>query len=117
MTNDTHNTSVSKIERQVMAGVGTVYAARQLTSTTALKVYALILSLWTVGRLVWVSHVFANFLEVERGGLGAMANYTLYALEHTHLGVQLALLVAAVAFISLAAEMVRSNRTPQIVFA
>lgn len=99
---------VSTIERQVMASVGTIYAARQLTSLTALKVYALILSLWGIGRLVWVSKIFANFMQVEKSGAGAITNYTLYAVEHTHLAVQLALLVAIVAAVSLALDAVRS---------
>ena len=99
--------TISPIERQVMANVGAIYFARALTGTTALKVYAIILSLWVVGRLVWVSKVFANFVEVEKGGLGSMSNFVLAALEHTHLGVQLALLVAGVAVVSLVIDAVR----------
>ncbi len=91
-----------------MASVGTVYATRQLTSTAALKVYALILSLWAVGRLVWVSKVFENFVQVEKSGIGAISNYMLYAVEHTHLAVQLALLVAILAAASLALDAIRS---------
>ena len=96
-----------------MAGVGTIYAARQLTSMTALKIYALILSLWVVGRLVWVSRVLQNFLQVEKDGLGSLSTDVLYAAEHTHLGVQLALIVAIVAFASLCADTLRSLSTPK----
>jgi len=110
MSNDMH--TASKIERQVMASVGAVYFARTLTGTTALKVYAFILSMWVVGRLVWVSKVFANFVTVEKGGLGAVSNFVWYAVEHTHLGVQLALLVAGVAVVSLAVEAVRKLAEP-----
>jgi aspartate/tyrosine/aromatic aminotransferase len=104
--------TISPIERQVMASVGAVYFARTLTGTTALKVYAFILSMWVVGRLVWVSKVFANFVMVEKGGLSAMSNFVLYAVEHAHLGVQLALLVAAVAFVSLVVEAARKLSEP-----
>ncbi|MGC9602274.1 MAG: hypothetical protein ABSE76_00815 [Minisyncoccia bacterium] len=104
--------TISPIERQVMANVGAIYFARALTGTTALKVYAFILSMWVVGRLVWVSKVFANFITVEKGGLAAMSNFVLAALEHTHLGVQLALLVAAVALVSLAIDTVRKLSEP-----
>ena len=104
--------AVSKIERQVMAGVGTVYAARQLTSVGALKIYALILSLWAVGRLVWVSMVFKNFMQVEKSGAGAITNYMVQAVEHTHLAVQLCLVVAVVAAASLALDTIRSISSP-----
>ena len=96
-----------------MASVGTIYIGRTLTGTTALKLYALILSVWMLGRLVWVSKILQNFWGVEKNGLGSISNYLLYAVEHTHLAVQLTLLVAAVAFISLAIDTVRSfsNKT------
>ena len=106
MNNDTK--VVSNIERQVMAGVGTIYATRQLTSLTALKVYALILSLWGIGRLVWVSKIFTNFMQVEKNGIGSITTYALQAVEHTHLAVQLTLVVAIVAATSLALDAIRS---------
>ncbi len=111
MNNETK--TVSSIERRVMAGVGTVYAMRQLTSVGALKIYALILSLWAVGRLVWVSKVFENFVQVEKSGAGAITNYMVQAVEHTHLAVQLCLLVAVVAAASLALDTVRSLGAPK----
>ncbi len=98
----------SKIEQQVMAGVGVIYTARMLTGLTALKIYALILSVWGIGRLVWVSKVFDNFFAVEKNGVGAIFNYLLVAVEHTHLAVQLTLLVAALAFVSLMVDFVKS---------
>lgn len=94
-----------------MAGVGTIYAARQLTSVGALKIYALILSLWMVGRLVWVSEIFHNFMQVEKLGAGAIANYLLDAVGHTQLAVQVCLLVAIVAAASLAIDAIRSAST------
>jgi hypothetical protein len=98
----------TKIEQQVMASVGVIYTARTLTNVTALKVYALILSVWGIGRLVWVSKVLDNFFAVEKYGLGAISNYLLYAVEHTHLAVQLALFVAAVASVGLIIDAARS---------
>lgn len=112
MNSEAHTQTVSKIERNVMASVGAVYFGRVLTGTTALKVYAFILSMWVVGRLVWVSKVFANFVEVEKGGFASMSSFVLYAVEHTHLGVQIALLVAAAAFISLAVQALRAATEP-----
>ncbi len=96
-----------------MAGVGTIYTMRQLTSRGALKVYALLLSLWAVGRLVWVSKVFENFLQVEKSGAGAITNYMVQAVEHTHVAVQLCLLIAIVAAASLALDTIRSVSAPK----
>jgi hypothetical protein len=100
--------SASNIERQVMASVGVMYAARTLTGSTALKLYVLILSIWAVGRLVWVSKVFTNFFGIENHGLGAIINFAVIALEHAHTGVLVALLVALAAFISLVIDTLRS---------
>jgi len=96
-----------------MGNVGAVYIGRALTGTRALAVYALILSVWAIGRFAWVAKVFDNFAMVERAGMGASTKFVVYALEHAHLGVQIALLVAAVAFVALIADAVRSLAAPQ----
>lgn len=103
----------SKIERQVMASVGVIYAARQLVSATALKLYICVLSLYGIGRLVWVSHVFENWAQV---GLSGTAQFVTAAVLNTHLPVQLTLAVLAVAGVSLFLDFARSisaaDRTP-----
>lgn len=98
----------SKIERQVMAGVGTVYAARQLLSATALKLYVCALSLYGIGRLVWVSHVFENWASV---GLQGSLQFVTSAVLNTHLPVQLTLMVLMVAAFSLFLDFTRSVGT------
>ena len=98
----------SKIERQVMASVGAIYLARTLTNLTALKIYALILSVWGIGRLVWVSRILDNFFAVEKHGIGSIANYLFVAVEHTNIAVQLTLFVAALALVSLVVDFVKS---------
>jgi aminopeptidase-like protein len=98
----------SKIESQVMASVGVIHTARRLTSATALKLYALIASVYALGVLVWVSKIEENLLHVANGGVLAVGNFVLYAAVHTSIAVQLALFVAATALISLAADMLRS---------
>ena len=105
--------SKTTIEERVMANVGTIYVGRTLTGTTALKVYALILSVWMLGRLVWVAKISQNFWNIEKHGLGSLSNYFVYSLEHTHLAVQLTLLVAAVAFVGLIIDTVRSLAQPR----
>ncbi len=96
------------IEQQVMASVAVVYAARQLTSATALKVYALGVSLAGVAAFVSVPHVAANFIAVESGGLGSITSYLLSAVTGTRLVVQLALGVATVAGVSFVVDAARS---------
>ena len=88
----------SKIEQRVMAGVGVVYTARQLVSATALKLYVCALSLYGIGRLVWVSHVFQNWANV---GLQGSLEFVSAAIINTHLPVQIVLLVLAIPALSL----------------
>lgn len=91
-----------------MASVGVIHAARRAVSATALKVYALVASVYALGVLVWVSRVEENLLSVMNGGVLAVGNFVLYAAVHTSIAVQAALLVAAVALVSLAADVLRS---------
>ena len=94
----------SKIEQRVMAGVGVVYTARQLVSATALKLYVCALSLYGIGRLVWVSHVFQNWANV---GLQGSLEFVSAAIINTHLPVQIALMVLIVAALSLIRDFTR----------
>lgn len=94
----------SKIEQQVMAGVGSIYIARQLVSATALKLYVCVLALYGIGRLVWVSRVFENWANV---GLQGTVSFVTQAVLHTHLPVQIALVVLFVAGLGLLYDLVR----------
>jgi len=102
----------SKIEQQVMAGVEVVYAFRQLTGATALKLYVCALSLYGIGRLVWVSHVFENWANV---GLQGSLQFAASAVLNTHLAVQMTLVVLMFAGVSLFLDFTRgvsaSNRS------
>ncbi len=95
----------SKIEQQVMAGVGVIYATRQLLSATALKLYICVLSLYGIGRLVWVSHVFENWANV---GMQGSMQFVASAVLNTHLPVQLTLAVLMFAGVSLFLDFARS---------
>lgn len=103
----------SKIESQVMASVGAIYAARRLVSATAFKLYALAASVYALGVLVWVSKIEENLLHIANGGVLAVGNFVLYAAVHTSIAVQLVLLVAMIALVSLAADIVRSVSSGQ----
>jgi len=94
----------SKIEQQVMAGVGVVYATRQLTSATALKLYVCAASLYGLVQLVWVHRVFENWANV---GLSGSLQFMAAAVLNTHTAVQLTLMVLLFAAASLLLDLVR----------
>lgn len=85
---------MSTIEQKVMASVGAIYIARQLTSTTALKLYVAVISLWGLARLVWVERVFEN---LSQAGVGGAFNLFLDAILTTDILVQLTLAALVVA--------------------
>jgi hypothetical protein len=99
---------MTNIKKNVMAAVFLVRGFRMAKSPTALKIYAIMLSIWGISRLVWVSKVFENFSIAQSGGISSTFSYTLAAIEHTHLGVQVMLLVVACAFVSLLTDTFRS---------
>lgn len=94
-----------------MASVGVIYTARSLVGPVALKLYVLALSLWSIARLVWVSKVFDNFSAVSKGGVESIATFSLFAVTHTTLFVQLALIVAMGAVVGLCVDLVRKQKT------
>lgn len=94
----------SKIEQQVMAGVGVIYAVRQLVSMTALKLYICAASLYGLVQLVWVHRVFENWANV---GLPGTAQFMASAVLNTHAAVQLTLLVLVFAGVSLFLDLAR----------
>lgn len=100
---------MNKIQTQVMASVAVIYALRTLLGPTALKLYVLVLSVWGIGRLVWISKVFENLSKVEKSGASAVGNFFLAAVEHTSTSVQLALAAAAIAALLLFFDVVRAS--------
>lgn len=107
----------SKIEQQVMASVGAIYATRVLASATALKIYVLAGSAWALGALVWVARVQENLSVAFHGGVGPTFGYLLSAVTSTELAVQTVLVVAVFALGSLAVDAARSLGTPRHTFA
>ena len=97
-----------------MASVGIVYSVKQLAGATAIKLYVLAVSVWTLGVLVWVARVEQNFMTALNGGLPKVLVYLEAALTHTSLYVQLALVVAALAGISLIIDLVRKLSSQKI---
>jgi hypothetical protein len=107
---------MNKIEQQVMASVGVIHTARRMASFTALKVYALVASVYALGILVWVARVGENLLQVLDGGVLAVGNFVLAALAHTSVAVQGILLVAIVALLSLAVDLTRTLASRQAAY-
>ncbi len=88
-----------------MASVGVIYAARTLLSATALKLYAFAVAAFALVQMTWVHRVFENWAQV---GLAGTWQFVSYAVLHTHLPVQVALVVLAVLGLSLLRDAVRS---------
>lgn len=91
-----------------MASVGAVYATRRLVSAAALKLYALVASVYALGVLVWVSKIEENLLSVMNGGVLAVGNFALHAVTHTNSATQVVFAVAVFAMSSLALDITRS---------
>src|SRR3989344_8294608 len=104
---------MSKIERQVMASVGVIYVVRQIVSATALKIYALVASVWALGALVWVARIEQNFAEALRGGFTHVSSYLFAAVFNTTVFVQAVILLVAVVALSLAIDFVKSSVRPR----
>ena len=97
-----------------MASVGVIYAARAVTSYTALKLYVALGASVALWQLTWVHRVFENWANV---GLGGSAQFVTYAVAHAQASVQLTLLVLVAAGITLAWDFVHSLSRPQVRFA
>ena len=102
----------NSIEQQVMGSVAAVYAVRRFANPFMLKVYTLALSAVGVFAFVSLSHVGANFMAVEGHGAPAVSSFVFSAVTKTTLLVQLALVVGAIAFVSLFADALKSLRIP-----
>jgi len=103
---------MKSLEQKVMAGVATIYLARLFTSARALKAYALFLASLGVVLFASVPHVVANFLSVGGKGFPAVYTFLLSAVTETSFVVQVGLLVAAVALVSLVRDIARPVEAP-----
>ncbi len=94
----------STIEQKVMASVSAIYITRQLVGTTALKLYIFLAALWTLGRLVFVEQVFANWANV---GVGGTATFVSAAVLNAEAAVQVTFALLVVAGLWLVRDLVR----------
>ncbi len=108
------NTNPSSIEKNVMRRVHIIRALRLLSSGTVVATLVLLLTLWGIGREVWVAHVFANG---PQGPLGHL-QYLSYAFFHTRLLVQTLVVVSGMSLVYLARETaIRVTRIAVPLFA
>lgn len=96
----------SKIHTNVMRRVHTVHALRPLTTTTALSTLALLLSLWGIGKQVWVAQVVNN---MPSDGV-AVARFMLAAFTHTEFVVQALVVLAFAAALWLVIDAAKNLR-------
>ena len=100
-----------------MASVGIIYTARMLTSRLALECYALVLSFAGAAYFVSLPNVVSNFGHVAQGGLVNVGAFLVAAVLGTKFVVQVAVLVGAVAFVGMLADIMRSKTSPTRRFA
>ncbi len=98
-------TNQSNIEQVVMRRVRLIRILALVISTVTLAVLATIAALWSIGREVWVAHVFENMPSV--GNIGALSDFWVSAFLNTHLIVQILTVLALASLLFLVRETVR----------
>lgn len=105
-------TDSSAIERVVMRRVYRVRALERFIAPASLALVLLLLSLWGIGREVWVARVFENapsFTDVS-----ASLRFWLGAVINTRLVVQALMAVALIAAASFVRAIVRLAAVPPL---
>ena len=103
MTNNTM-TDTTSIERAVMSRVRTVHAVRPLLSGAMLALALVSLSLWGIGREVWVAKVLEN---APHQSLAAAGHFLIVAFLNTRFAVQALIALTLAATVWLARETAR----------
>ncbi|HYE22841.1 MAG TPA: hypothetical protein VEA92_00070 [Candidatus Paceibacterota bacterium] len=95
----------SKIKQNVMRRVHTIHTVRPYTSGIALAVVLLGISLYAIGRFVFVAQIFRNMPAV--GDVSAVLRFFLSAFLHTELLVQVLTLVVCTAALWMLRDIIR----------
>ncbi len=109
----TNNDNRSEIERVVMRRVHAIRALRLVVNRVSASALVLGLSLYGIGREVWVAKVFSNGPQDLMGRL----LYLEYAFLNTQLGVQILTLLVVGAVVYLAREIARLIVAPRLAHA
>jgi hypothetical protein len=91
------------IERVVMRRVRLIRVLRLVISTAVLAVLTFFAALWGIGREVWVARVFEN----APPNIEDLPNFYIAAFIHTHLIVQVLVLLTLASALYLAIETAR----------
>lgn len=101
----------SQIKQNVMRRVHTIHAARPFTGGTALAVALLVVSLYAIGRMVFVAQVFRNMPAIE--DVSAVFQFFLSAFLHTDFIVQVLSVLVFMSALWMVRDAFRSLAQPR----
>ena len=115
-------TELNNIKTIVMGRVRAIHVLQMFLTTTALSVVAFVVSLWGVGREVWVSRVLQNEPSVSLAhfsisNLYALVNFYATAFVDTRLVVQVLVVVSAMALAWFAYSAIRAVLASRVVIS
>ena len=108
MTNTTIHTNV-------MRRVRTIHALRSASTGAGASVLLLVLSLYLIGREVWVARIWHNMPSIV--DVGSFTTFFTYAFTHTRFSVQVLTLLVIFAVLWLAREYIRLLTLPSSRYA
>lgn len=95
----------STIHTTVMRRVRTIHTLQSAASGVGAAVLLLLLSLYLIGREVWVARVWENMPNIAH--VRAFTQFFTYAFTHTHFSVQILILLSVFALLWLLREIAR----------
>jgi len=101
----------SNIKQNVMNRVRTIHTVRPFTSGTAVALFLIVLSLYAIGRFIFVAQVFRNM--PSPADIGAFLNFFVVAFMHTDFIVQVLSVLVVASLIWVARDVVRSIHSLQ----
>lgn len=102
----------SQIKQNVMRRVRTVHTLRPFTSTTAIAGVAVLVSVYELGRLVFVAQVFRNMPAIQ--DVFALLQFFVSAYLNTDFAVQLFTLLTILGVAWMARDIARTLRVPSV---
>ena len=101
----------SKIKQNVMRRVHTVHALQPFVSSTALAAVVMLVSVYELGKLVFVAQVFRNMPAIQ--DVPALVEFFVSAYLNTDLAVQLCTLLVILAVALIAKDTARVIAVPR----
>lgn len=107
--------TTSHLHTTVMRRVRAIHTLKSAASGVGVSVVMLVLSLYLIGREVWVARVWENMPSIAN--VDAFTRFFTYAFTHTHFSVQLLILVMIAAAVWFLREIARVLMTAPMRFA